>query len=119
MKTFKEHIVEAASKSLHDSLTKEHGFTHKVHHMAGYRSKDAKGDDHYHTDEEVTPKYVHDVLTKHGYTHLTKSKADSRVSLPAHTYYEKEQMGSRHSVHVFHSGGEVSHIETKHHAVRD
>lgn len=120
MRTLKQVLSEAAKPlNLHDDLVKNHGFTHKKFLMKGWQPKDAKGDDHYHADEEITPKYVHGVLTKHGYTHLTKSKADSRVSLPAHTHYEKEQHGSRHSIHVYHSGGEVSHIETKVHAVRD
>lgn len=130
MKTFREHIVESViveasgAKSLHDSLVKEHGFTHKSVYPMGfsksYQAMGMKGDDHCHTDEKVTPKYVHDVMIEHGYTHLTKSKADSRVSLPVHTHYEKEQMGSRQSVHVIHgSDGIVDHIKTKRHVVRD
>lgn len=124
MRTFKQHIVEAKTSDLHQSLVKEHGFTHKEVYPHGfsksYSAMGMKGDDHYHTDEEVSPKYVHDVLTKHGYTHLTKSKADSRVSLQTHTHYEKEQIGSRHSVHVIRGNdGLVDRIETKHHRVRD
>lgn len=116
-----EAITEAKEKSLHDILTKDHNFKHKEVHTQGWRPKDAKGDDHYETSEMIEPHETHKILTKAGYTHLRKSKADSRVALPQYTHYEKEQMGSRHSVTVHHAlgGEEISHITAKYHRTSD
>lgn len=114
-----ETLEEGKTADLHHMLTVEHGFEHTEKHMEGYRSPGAKGTDHYTPTGEFSPKDVHGILTKQGYTHLTRSKADSRVSLPAHTHYEKEQIGSRHSVQVHHKDGDVSHITAKYHRVRD
>jgi len=122
MKTFRQHIVEStAGKGLHDILTKVHGFKHKEVHPEGWRSPNSVGTDHYETSEMIEPADTHKILTKAGYTHLTRSKADSRVALDPYVHYEKEQMGSRHSVTVHHDGGagEVSHITAKHHRVND
>jgi len=126
MKTFRQHIVEAVvTRSLHDILTKDHGFKHEEVHGEGWRSPHSRGVDQYHTSEMLEPEDTHKILTKAGYTHLTRSKADSRVSLDKHVHYEKEQLGSRHSVTVHHETGfgdapkEVSHITAQWHTTRD
>jgi hypothetical protein len=106
-----------AGKSLHDSLIKDHGFTHK--HPQRYGKPDTNVDQ-YDTDELMTPDYIHKAIKAHGYDHLTRSKADSRVPLDHNTHYEKEQMGSRHSLTVhYNSEGEVTHVLGQHHRVRD